>query len=434
MSLKPEGMQEREAALRDMPITSATDDSGDNFENYMFVSYKSDDWKPVFEGVIKPMINEYGLKIYADKAFDENNESWLNQMRKNLEFSAGVILFISDEYRLSYATFIELIVAISFKKALVPICLADSMELTDKDMVRLLKNPIEMTDEERDVLDNAFKRINRKEHGTPLQKAAMDAHDIIELDLKNNNLNQCSLFKAFEAILNISTLQKNYIYSNGNNNLEKIYNTIYSVGKNAVFEPPKTVNKLEKAVPHKQIKQEKPVATPELSEKREQSVSTEISDNKEKNVSPKISEKKEQGVSTESCEIDWIGWKGKLPEVEDDSFTVEFEGRKRENCKNWNVVWRNLLELLGEHDETKETFLQLRDKVLGMDSHNLKTFFNGQVNKKADTQYTRPYTIESVGIQVENYWNKENMCKEVKKLCAALNIDTSRISIKGKLC
>ena len=134
-----------------------------------------------------------------------------------------------------------------------------------------------------------------------------------------------------------------------------------------------------------------------------------------------------------ACVIDWTDFRGKLPIIKEDSFVITFDNGIERTCKNWADVWRTLLELFGEYPEIKKEFLKLRESELEKNKYGLKTFFGGQKSLKKKADFTRAYRIESLGVEVENYWNKENMCKEIKKLCRGLSIDFERIVIKGIL-
>ena len=71
-------------------------------KNYVFISYASDNWETVFKKVVVPLQENYGLHVYADKAFDKVNEKWIVPMLRNVRGSDAVVLFISQKYIESY--------------------------------------------------------------------------------------------------------------------------------------------------------------------------------------------------------------------------------------------------------------------------------------------------------------------------------------------
>lgn len=118
MALTPEEQVMRQTVLsRDLMIT----DVKDSDDAYVFVSYKSSDWRKVFEGKIIPLQKEYALRVYCDKNFDDSNEPWLKNMEHNIKRASAFLLFISEDYLTSYATLIELLTAIQQGIPMIPI-------------------------------------------------------------------------------------------------------------------------------------------------------------------------------------------------------------------------------------------------------------------------------------------------------------------------
>ena len=78
---------------------------------YVFISYKSDDWRKVLADLVPRLQKEYGLRVYYDKKFDEDTGLWLEQFPKNMKYDNGchaVLVFCSNKYMTSYATLLEL--------------------------------------------------------------------------------------------------------------------------------------------------------------------------------------------------------------------------------------------------------------------------------------------------------------------------------------
>ncbi len=77
---------------------------------YVFVSYKSDSWELVLTEIVYTLQKEYGLRVYFDKSFNDNNNIWTKQFSKNMSDPncKAIIAFVDNEYYLSYATLLEI--------------------------------------------------------------------------------------------------------------------------------------------------------------------------------------------------------------------------------------------------------------------------------------------------------------------------------------
>lgn len=82
----------------------------DGCDDYVFISYKSDDYEQVLDDIVYNVCKRYGLRVYFDTAFDEESDSWINQFYKNMcsKKCRAMIAFIDDSYFSSYATLIEM--------------------------------------------------------------------------------------------------------------------------------------------------------------------------------------------------------------------------------------------------------------------------------------------------------------------------------------
>ena len=98
---------------------------------YVFISYASDNWEAVFKSAVVPMQRQYGLRVYADKAFDKVNDKWIVPMLRNARGADVIIAFISQNYIESYACFLELLTAVNNKKPIVFVSLEDQLHLGD---------------------------------------------------------------------------------------------------------------------------------------------------------------------------------------------------------------------------------------------------------------------------------------------------------------
>lgn len=72
----------------------------DTGKPYVFISYKSDDWEPVLQGVVYKLVKDYGLNVYFDGDFDSNSIGWLEQFRTNMrsDLCRGILVFRSARY------------------------------------------------------------------------------------------------------------------------------------------------------------------------------------------------------------------------------------------------------------------------------------------------------------------------------------------------
>lgn len=82
----------------------------DGKDDYVFISYKSDDYKMVLDDIVYNTCKKYGLRVYFDTAFDEASDSWISQYYDNMcsMHCKAFIAFIDDAYYSSYATLLEM--------------------------------------------------------------------------------------------------------------------------------------------------------------------------------------------------------------------------------------------------------------------------------------------------------------------------------------
>lgn len=81
----------------------------DGQDDYVFISYKSDDYKKVLDDIVYNTCKKYGLRVYFDTAFDDGSSSWIEQYYENMSDTKckAFIAFIDDAYYSSYATLLE---------------------------------------------------------------------------------------------------------------------------------------------------------------------------------------------------------------------------------------------------------------------------------------------------------------------------------------
>ena len=82
---------------------------------YVFISYRSYSWKKVLTEIVYKLQKEYGLRIYFDKDFASETNTWVEQFQKNMNspFCKAFICFFDEGYVTSYATLIELMHAMN---------------------------------------------------------------------------------------------------------------------------------------------------------------------------------------------------------------------------------------------------------------------------------------------------------------------------------
>lgn len=96
---------------------------------YAFISYASDNWETVFKTAVVPLQKQYGLRVYADKAFDTVNDKWIVPMLRNVRGADVIITFVNQNYIESYACFLELLTAVNNKKQIVFVSLEEQLRL-----------------------------------------------------------------------------------------------------------------------------------------------------------------------------------------------------------------------------------------------------------------------------------------------------------------
>lgn len=113
-------------------------------EDYVFISYKSDDYERALDDILYRTCQKYGLRVYFDVAFDDGADSWINQFYDNMcsKNCRAMIAFLSNKYYSSYATLMEMMARKTRKAGgdshfdtlfFLPINLEDIVERTSDD-------------------------------------------------------------------------------------------------------------------------------------------------------------------------------------------------------------------------------------------------------------------------------------------------------------
>lgn len=85
-------------------------DPRDVEDDFVFISYKSDDYERVLDEIVYDTCRKYGLRIYFDVKFDEQSDLWIKQFYGFMGSThcKAFIAFIDDAYYASYATLMEM--------------------------------------------------------------------------------------------------------------------------------------------------------------------------------------------------------------------------------------------------------------------------------------------------------------------------------------
>ncbi len=189
---------------------------------YVFISYASDNWEKVFKEAVIPLQQTYGLRVYADKAFDKVNDKWIVPMLRNIRGADAVMVFISQQYIESYACFLELLTAVNSKKQIIFISLEDNLRLgntTDQPEVeRGVKNEI--------LNQGANLSTNTNNTSNDLMRAMKSAYTSISTLLEQDALSRFDISDAFINFFRDASVNRKTM-----NDLKAVKRTIGSVSK-----------------------------------------------------------------------------------------------------------------------------------------------------------------------------------------------------------
>lgn len=77
------------------------------------------------------MQKRYGLRVYADKAFDKVNDQRIVPMLRSLWGADAMVAFASRSYIESYACFLELLAAVNNRKQIIFVFMEEGLYLGD---------------------------------------------------------------------------------------------------------------------------------------------------------------------------------------------------------------------------------------------------------------------------------------------------------------
>ncbi len=215
MALTKEQILERDRVLAPLTVTTYKDLENLNLaggmkQGYIFVSYKSDNWSKVFKEKVFEL-RKKGLRVYCDKNFDDTNRPWLEDMDTNLEYSSAFLMFLSREYLQSYATLIELLTAIKYKKQIIPVCFEDSSRLISslRSDFSLIHRTVQMRQGEESRLNNIL-RSKKIQYADTMQ----DIYYEYSEKVKQGKLSVMDIVKIFEKIFDEIELKDNLFEKN----------------------------------------------------------------------------------------------------------------------------------------------------------------------------------------------------------------------------
>ena len=190
---------------------------------YVFISYASDNWETVFKSAVVPMQKKYGLRVYADKAFDKVNDKWIVPMLRNVRGADAMIAFVSQSYIESYACFLELLTAVNNKKQIIFVSLEQQLHLGDTtdqpEVERGVKNEI--------LNQGANIATNTNNTSNDLMRAMKSAFTSISTLLEQDALSKYDISDAFINFFRDASINRKTI-----NDLNAVRGTIKSVSVN----------------------------------------------------------------------------------------------------------------------------------------------------------------------------------------------------------
>lgn len=196
-------------------------------KKYAFISYASANWKTVFKDAVVPIQREYGMRVYADKAFDKENDKWIIPMLRNIRGAEVVVAFVSQSYIESYACFLELLTAVNNNVPVVFVSLEDDLKLGDTtdqpDIERGVKKEIIRQG------DNLATKTNNTSND--VMRAMKSAYTSLSTLLEQDALSKYDISDAFINFFRDASVNKKTI-----NDLKALKRTINSVSNNVFDE------------------------------------------------------------------------------------------------------------------------------------------------------------------------------------------------------
>ncbi len=189
---------------------------------YVFISYASDNWEAVFKSAVVPMQRQYGLRVYADKAFDKVNDKWIVPMLRNARGADVIIAFISQSYIESYACFLELLTAVNNKKPIVFVSLEDPLHLGDTTDLPVIERGAK-----NEILNQGANiSTNTNNTSNDIMRAMKSAYTSMSTLLEQDALSRYDISDAFINFFRDAAINRKTI-----NDLGAVRRTIKSVSR-----------------------------------------------------------------------------------------------------------------------------------------------------------------------------------------------------------
>ena len=192
-------------------------------EHYVFISYASDDWETVFKKAVVPLQEQYGLRVFADKAFDKVNDKWIVPMLRNVRGSDLMIAFVSQKYIESYACFLEILTAVNSRKQIIFVALENDLRIGASDEQPAIERgaKIELLNQGANITTITNNTSN------DILRAMKSAFTSISTFIEQDSLSKYDISDAFINFFRDAAINKKTI-----NDLIALQSTIRSVSKN----------------------------------------------------------------------------------------------------------------------------------------------------------------------------------------------------------
>lgn len=221
---------------------------------YVFISYASDNWEAVFKSAVVPLQRQYGLRVYADKAFDKVNDKWIVPMLRNARGADVFMAFISQSYIESYACFLELLTAVNSKKQIVFVSLGDQLHLGDT-----TDQPVVERGAKNEILNQgANLSTNTNNTSNDIMRAMKSAYTSMSTLLEQDALSKYDISDAFINFFRDAAINRKTI-----NDLGAVRRTIKSVSRDVFDKPPVPMPDPEPVPGPEPVPEPEPIPEPE---------------------------------------------------------------------------------------------------------------------------------------------------------------------------
>lgn len=267
--------QKRERARRTEDL--ATFEPYDN-KDYVFVSYKSDDWEIVLDEIVRKLINDYSLRVYYDKNFDKDNESWVDNMQNAIKTGncKAVLSFISKKYMSSYACLMELLMASSIRAEMthkgqipiIPIIVDDSKNIEDACNTFSNKSSIKEWTSYEKILEGALKGSRAKDETVgEVMGVLKDEGDAVTLEEISIVMYNILAYKTHER--KYSSIEDTSFFDNLRTAIDKISKgSVFDEELHSIDQKEKNVEKseIQESVIEEESQYRKEIASQEVEE------------------------------------------------------------------------------------------------------------------------------------------------------------------------